>query len=153
MSILIFAVCLWCFLNAWFWYESFSISSLQLYSSFFLLQVKDTVQVDHNVSRHLGDELSRDDWHLLVSTWYLLISIKWTFLFDLKCLRCFFCILSVYLGYAYFICWIKFFHTYKKSIKWWIVLSRIYVSKKVLSRTIISFWYLSLVMSVMMSLN
>ncbi|XP_041017312.1 GPI ethanolamine phosphate transferase 2 isoform X3 [Juglans microcarpa x Juglans regia] len=32
-------------------------------SSFF---VKDTVQVDHNVSRHLGDELSRDDWHLLI---------------------------------------------------------------------------------------
>ncbi|GAV59225.1 LOW QUALITY PROTEIN: Phosphodiest domain-containing protein, partial [Cephalotus follicularis] len=32
-------------------------------SSFF---VKDTVQVDHNVSQHLGDELNRDDWHLLI---------------------------------------------------------------------------------------
>ncbi|WJX61884.1 hypothetical protein P8452_46933 [Trifolium repens] len=28
--------------------------------------VKDTVQVDRNVSRHLGDELSRDDWNLLI---------------------------------------------------------------------------------------
>ncbi|XP_044500909.1 GPI ethanolamine phosphate transferase 2 isoform X4 [Mangifera indica] len=28
--------------------------------------VKDTVQVDQNVSRHLGDELSRDDWNLLI---------------------------------------------------------------------------------------
>ncbi|XP_062178247.1 GPI ethanolamine phosphate transferase 2 isoform X3 [Alnus glutinosa] len=32
-------------------------------SSFF---VKDTVQVDQNVSRHLVDELSRDDWDLLI---------------------------------------------------------------------------------------
>ncbi|XP_065873888.1 uncharacterized protein [Euphorbia lathyris] len=32
-------------------------------TSFF---VKDTVQVDHNVSRHLGNELSRDDWNLLI---------------------------------------------------------------------------------------
>ncbi|KAJ7953527.1 GPI ethanolamine phosphate transferase 2 [Quillaja saponaria] len=32
-------------------------------SSFF---VKDTVQVDQNVSRHLADELSRDDWNLLI---------------------------------------------------------------------------------------
>ncbi|KAL5556550.1 hypothetical protein UlMin_038786 [Ulmus minor] len=32
-------------------------------SSFF---VKDTVQVDHNVSRHLPDELSRYDWELLI---------------------------------------------------------------------------------------
>ncbi|KAL5078981.1 hypothetical protein RYX36_007402 [Vicia faba] len=32
-------------------------------SSFF---VKDTVQVDRNVSRHLGDELSRDDWNFLI---------------------------------------------------------------------------------------
>ncbi|XP_057448555.1 GPI ethanolamine phosphate transferase 2 isoform X2 [Lotus japonicus] len=32
-------------------------------SSFF---VKDTVQVDQNVSRHLGDELSRDDWSFLI---------------------------------------------------------------------------------------
>ncbi|XP_020217261.1 GPI ethanolamine phosphate transferase 2 isoform X1 [Cajanus cajan] len=32
-------------------------------SSFF---VKDTVQVDQNVSRHLGDELSRDDWNFLI---------------------------------------------------------------------------------------
>lgn len=32
-------------------------------SSFF---VKDTVQVDQNVSRHLGDELSKDDWNLLI---------------------------------------------------------------------------------------
>lgn len=29
-------------------------------------QVKDTVQVDHNVSRHLNDELDRTDWKLLV---------------------------------------------------------------------------------------
>ncbi|CAJ1931310.1 unnamed protein product [Sphenostylis stenocarpa] len=28
--------------------------------------VKDTVQVDHNVSRHLGDELRRDDWNFLI---------------------------------------------------------------------------------------
>lgn len=32
-----------------------------------MLQVKDTVQVDQNVSRHLSDELSRYDWDLLVS--------------------------------------------------------------------------------------
>ncbi|XP_024185505.1 GPI ethanolamine phosphate transferase 2 isoform X3 [Rosa chinensis] len=32
-------------------------------SSFF---VKDTVQVDQNVSRHLGHELSRDDWNFLI---------------------------------------------------------------------------------------
>ncbi|XP_017975282.1 PREDICTED: GPI ethanolamine phosphate transferase 2 [Theobroma cacao] len=32
-------------------------------SSFY---VKDTVQVDQNVSRHLGDELSRDDWNLMI---------------------------------------------------------------------------------------
>ncbi|CAK8537153.1 unnamed protein product [Lathyrus sativus] len=32
-------------------------------SSFF---VKDTVQVDRNVSRHLGDELSKDDWSFLI---------------------------------------------------------------------------------------
>ncbi|KAH9712751.1 GPI ethanolamine phosphate transferase 2 [Citrus sinensis] len=32
-------------------------------SSFF---VKDTIQVDQNVSRHLVDELSRDDWNLLI---------------------------------------------------------------------------------------
>ncbi|KAK6923831.1 GPI ethanolamine phosphate transferase 2, C-terminal [Dillenia turbinata] len=29
--------------------------------------VKDTVEVDHNVSRHLQDELNRNDWDLLVS--------------------------------------------------------------------------------------
>ncbi|XP_052196246.1 GPI ethanolamine phosphate transferase 2 isoform X2 [Diospyros lotus] len=32
-------------------------------SSFF---VKDTVEVDHNVSRHMGDELNRTDWNLLI---------------------------------------------------------------------------------------
>jgi ethanolaminephosphotransferase len=32
-------------------------------SSFF---VKDTVQVDRNVSRHLPDELNSDDWNLLI---------------------------------------------------------------------------------------
>ncbi|KAL4376114.1 hypothetical protein GQ457_02G016500 [Hibiscus cannabinus] len=32
-------------------------------SSFY---VKDTVQVDQNVSRHLADELSKDDWNLLI---------------------------------------------------------------------------------------
>ncbi|XP_057968422.1 GPI ethanolamine phosphate transferase 2 [Malania oleifera] len=32
-------------------------------SSFF---VKDTVQVDHNVSRHLGNELNKDDWKILI---------------------------------------------------------------------------------------
>ncbi|KAM7262240.1 hypothetical protein ACFE04_021317 [Oxalis oulophora] len=32
-------------------------------SSFF---VKDTVQVDHNVSRHLAEELSREDWNLVI---------------------------------------------------------------------------------------
>lgn len=30
-------------------------------------QVKDTVEVDHNVSRHLTDELYSSDWDLLVS--------------------------------------------------------------------------------------
>ncbi|KAJ0098112.1 hypothetical protein Patl1_28313 [Pistacia atlantica] len=30
------------------------------------VEVKDTVQVDQNVSQHLGDELSRDDWNLLI---------------------------------------------------------------------------------------
>ncbi|KAI8536396.1 hypothetical protein RHMOL_Rhmol10G0253800 [Rhododendron molle] len=30
------------------------------------LKVKDTVQVDYNVSRHLGDELNRTDWNLLI---------------------------------------------------------------------------------------
>lgn len=30
------------------------------------VQVKDTVQVDYNVSRHLDDELDRTDWKLLV---------------------------------------------------------------------------------------
>lgn len=33
----------------------------------FFGQVKDTVQVDRNVSRHLPDELNSDDWNLLVS--------------------------------------------------------------------------------------
>jgi hypothetical protein len=33
----------------------------------FSIQVKDTVQVDQNVSRHLENELNRDDWNLLVS--------------------------------------------------------------------------------------
>uniref|UniRef100_A0A5B7BMG7 Putative Alkaline-phosphatase-like family protein n=1 Tax=Davidia involucrata TaxID=16924 RepID=A0A5B7BMG7_DAVIN len=32
-------------------------------SSFY---VKDTIQVDHNVSRHLGDELNRTDWNLQI---------------------------------------------------------------------------------------
>ncbi|KAL8143454.1 hypothetical protein V2J09_016486 [Rumex salicifolius] len=32
-------------------------------SSFF---VKDTIQVDHNVSRHLPEELNQNDWHLLI---------------------------------------------------------------------------------------
>ncbi|PKI42107.1 hypothetical protein CRG98_037560 [Punica granatum] len=32
-------------------------------SSFF---VKDTVEVDRNVSRHLGDELMRDDWDIMI---------------------------------------------------------------------------------------
>lgn len=30
-------------------------------------QVRDTVEVDQNVSRHLGDELMRDDWDIMVS--------------------------------------------------------------------------------------
>ncbi len=30
------------------------------------VQVKDTVQVDHNVSRHLDAELAATDWDLLV---------------------------------------------------------------------------------------
>ncbi|KAK4566843.1 hypothetical protein RGQ29_002914 [Quercus rubra] len=34
---------------------------------------KDTVQVDQNVSRHLGDELSRDDWDLMVSLCYYIL--------------------------------------------------------------------------------
>lgn len=38
--------------------------------NFLLIQVKDTVQVDQNVSRHLPDELSRHDWDLLVSLIY-----------------------------------------------------------------------------------
>lgn len=36
-------------------------------SSFLFLQVKDTVEVDKNVSRHLSYELSKNDWDLLVS--------------------------------------------------------------------------------------
>lgn len=36
----------------------------------FLLKVKDTVQVDQNVSRHLGHELNKDDWDFLVSLSY-----------------------------------------------------------------------------------
>ncbi|PQQ18193.1 hypothetical protein Pyn_38946 [Prunus yedoensis var. nudiflora] len=32
----------------------------------FLLKVKDTVQVDQNVSRHLGHELNKDDWDFLI---------------------------------------------------------------------------------------
>lgn len=37
------------------------------HSRFILQQVKDTIEVDQNVTRHLGDELGRDDWNLLVS--------------------------------------------------------------------------------------
>jgi hypothetical protein len=40
-------------------------------SSFF---VKDTVQVDRNVSRHLPDELNSDDWNLLVSFYFFFYS-------------------------------------------------------------------------------
>jgi hypothetical protein len=44
------------------------------------LQVKDTVQVDHNVSRHLEAELAATDWDLLVPlfsiTTVLLISFN-----------------------------------------------------------------------------
>jgi ethanolaminephosphotransferase len=47
-----------------------SLTNYNRYSSFFLQQVKDTVQVDQNVSRHLGDELRRDDWDLMVSLCY-----------------------------------------------------------------------------------
>ena len=54
-------------------------------SSFSLPQVKDTVQVDQNVSRHLGEELSRDDWNFLVSncnhflTWSYLMLFEFSF--------------------------------------------------------------------------
>lgn len=37
-----------------------------------VFQVKDTVQVDKNVSRHLPNELNNDDWNLLVSFFVLL---------------------------------------------------------------------------------
>lgn len=48
------------------------VKKIYLYSDLYrvcilLLQVKDTVQVDQNVSRHLSHELSRDDWDFLVS--------------------------------------------------------------------------------------
>lgn len=36
-----------------------------------VFQVKDTVQVDKNVSRHLPSELNNDDWNLLVSSFRL----------------------------------------------------------------------------------
>lgn len=42
-------------------------------------QVKDTVQVDRNVSRHLPDELNNDDWNLLVSLCFSLIPQYWRF--------------------------------------------------------------------------
>lgn len=32
----------------------------------FFVQVKDTVQVDQNVSRHLSVELNMNDWNLMV---------------------------------------------------------------------------------------
>lgn len=32
----------------------------------FSIQVKDTVEVDRNVSRHLSVELSTNDWNLMV---------------------------------------------------------------------------------------
>jgi hypothetical protein len=35
------------------------------------LQVKDTVQVDHNVSRHLEAELAATDWDLLVPLFFI----------------------------------------------------------------------------------
>lgn len=35
-------------------------------SSGFFAQVKDTVQVDQNVSRHLSVELNMNDWNLMV---------------------------------------------------------------------------------------
>lgn len=38
-------------------------------------QVRDTVEVDQNVSRHLGDELMRDDWDIMVSICWLYIKI------------------------------------------------------------------------------
>jgi|APAra0007618328_1042625.scaffolds.fasta_scaffold01319_2 hypothetical protein len=40
----------------------------------FFGQVKDTVQVDRNVSRHLPDELNSDDWNLLVSFYFFFYS-------------------------------------------------------------------------------
>lgn len=40
----------------------------------FLQKVKDTVQVDYNVSRHLGDELNRTDWNLLVINVLLVVN-------------------------------------------------------------------------------
>lgn len=38
-----------------------------------VFQVKDTVQVDKNVSRHLPNELNKDDWNLLVSFFFVLL--------------------------------------------------------------------------------
>lgn len=67
MHLFVDIVCLKC--N--FKYEIWKIYYLVLYSfckSLFILslQVKDTVEVDHNVSRHLDAQLSLDDWNLMV---------------------------------------------------------------------------------------
>ncbi|MQL71450.1 hypothetical protein Taro_003782 [Colocasia esculenta] len=42
------------------------VSSFYVGHSTFHLQVKDTVEVDFNVSRHLKTELAADDWNLLI---------------------------------------------------------------------------------------
>lgn len=53
-------------------YKKLSKLICDIYLNLVLIQVKDTVQVDQNVSRHLGDELSRDDWNLMVSICFFL---------------------------------------------------------------------------------
>lgn len=74
LSMLIKSALIICNFHLGFWGGSgmkvISSTNCNRYSSFFLWQVKDTVQVDQNVSRHLGDELSRDDWDLMVSLCY-----------------------------------------------------------------------------------
>ena len=46
--------------------ERFS-SKVCYFNIFSFFQAKDTIQVDQNVSCHLEDELSRNDWNLLVN--------------------------------------------------------------------------------------
>ena len=54
------------------------------HSSLLCLQVKDTVEVDKNVSRHLSYELSKNDWNLLVSLFGVLLPFFFFFFWAFK---------------------------------------------------------------------